>query len=144
MPALKAWQIAWWDAQPEQQTCRYCGVVGGKDYTQPEVPNRRGETSASARCVSGPCADKRHAEYRAARKAELGAERRCEVPGCSRRGSWTLAHVLLVCGSHRKKIEGAAYRKVAGSGLGCLALGGAGPVYNRGSLLALAQQPKEG
>ena len=54
----------------------------------------------------GPCLASEHAKRKVARKAQLDAMPRCEVPGCKARGAYRLADQRLLCGKHKRKAEG--------------------------------------
>ena len=53
----------------------------------------------------GECHNKGVFERRAARKAQLAAEPRCEVPGCGRRASQLVAHTTLMCQAHYERAK---------------------------------------
>ena len=70
-----------------------------------------------------------HAEYdarKAARKAELAAMPRCEVPGCRARGKWTVGAIeqVRLCGRHLTAARAAHYRRLEPVGGLALFLGG--------------------
>lgn len=117
----------WWDAQPEQQTCRDCGKEGRKAYIQPQQ-------DGGALCID--CIAAHNARAREARKAQLAAAPRCEVPGCRYRGAWRASGVLL-CGRHLKRARAEVRRRMAGAG--ALALFLPGPQWSRAEILNMAR-----
>ena len=128
MPKCSDKFIAWWDAQPEDQTCRDCGKVGRKAYIQPQ----RDGGALCTDCISAH--NRRAAEVR---KAQLAAAPRCDVPLCKYRGAWRTTAAVLLCTRHRNKARAAARRKVAG--IGALALFLPAPTYSREAILRMAQ-----
>ena len=84
------------------------------------------------------CAKAADDARRAARRAELAALPRCEVPGCKARGTWRVGGNLLLCKRHLTRAQGARARTLAGpcAILGCLTQAGT----DRESLLKFAQQ----
>ena len=108
--------IAWWDTQQQtgDATCTYCGKVGSVHYVQPQHPYYAEGREGTYRCTD--CVAKANVEARAARKAQLAAEPRCEVAGCSRRGSWRAMGVLL-CGAHLKAAKREQARVAAPLGI---------------------------
>lgn len=85
-----------------------------------QASSRRAARRSAARGITPAIFEKEDiAEAKAARKADLDAEPRCEVARCHRRGAWKLGGVLL-CGGHTKRAK-AGHAKVAAS-MGGLAL----------------------
>jgi len=84
-----------WSAQ---YTCRDCGKQGQGYYVQPQ-PN------------GGPlcsdCIAKINRAIDAKHKAELDAMPRCQVPGCTRRGTLRVGtyNRVLMCGAHFNKAQ---------------------------------------
>jgi len=111
---------AWYAAQPTgNRTCADCGKVGSSHYVQPQHPFWAEGLEDVARCVD--CIGRRIEAGNLRRKAQLAAEPRCEIHGCTRRGAW---HVgigrVLLCGGHKKRAERAFYSEAAGSGMAWL------------------------
>lgn len=127
-----------WATNPEGgYTCSDCGRVDSKAYVQPQHPFYADWQAGIARCCD--CISARNRNAKAARKAALDAEPRCEVARCRRRGAWKLGGVLL-CGGHTKRAK-AGHAKVAAS-MGGLAL--FIPVdYDRTSILFWASAKEE-
>lgn len=82
----------------------------------------RENLGAAIRFTCDACYRLEHDEYTARRKAQLAAEPRCEIDGCTARGNWRSLGILL-CGRHLKKAQRAHAR--AGANLGALAILGA-------------------
>ncbi len=103
-------QIAWWNTQPEVQTCSRCGATGTKSYVQPQP---RG----GALCAT--CITAHNTQARAARKAELAAMARCEVSGCTRRGSSRVGTYgkRFMCGHHLRRAQDAYQAQIASHGV---------------------------
>lgn len=135
-PSTKALN-RWIQDQPRgEYTCAWCGKTGPDHYVQPQHPfyadGRQGvDGKAPGRCTD--CITAAHREHRAARKAQLAAAPRCEVPGCNRRGAWTCAGALL-CGGHLKKARIQHARLTVPLGI----LGGL-MEYNKTAVLTWAQ-----
>lgn len=100
----------WYRAQPRgNYTCRECGHVGPDWQVQPQHPYWGG----GARCTD--CLNRAIYAARAARRAQLAAEPRCQVPGCRRRGSYKVGGGgLLMCGAHLKRAQAGAARAAGG------------------------------
>ena len=79
------------------------------------------------------CHRAQEAADKLARKAELDAMPRCQVPGCKRRGTHTLQQgIILMCGRHTKQVQAQHRRNVGGFLFACL-------TYTREQLIRLAQ-----
>jgi len=107
---------AWYAAQPRtgDATCTYCGTVGPVAYVQPQHPFYAEGREGVYRCTD--CLNAANALRQAARRAQLAAAPRCEVPGCRRRGNWRAAGVLL-CGRHLKTAQREHTRVAGGFGI---------------------------
>jgi hypothetical protein len=77
-----------------------------------EIPDRLWIGNAPA-TVCWACQAKVRAAAKAARKAELAAMPRCDVPACKARGRYTVAGRTRLCGKHLK-IAKANRMKAAG------------------------------
>ena len=100
---LPQWQIDWYQSQPQAQICRDCGKNGARAYVQPQPPPRKRDIATHepyALCCDCIMRLNRASDDR--RKAELDAMPRCEVDGCSQRGSWLIGNgeKARVCGRH--------------------------------------------
>lgn len=113
--------VKWWDAQPDGlYTCTGCGVVRDKAYVQPQHPAWHNGQDGVALC--GDCIGLRQKASAAARKSELAAMDRCEVPGCRARGTWR-HNGTLVCGRHLNRAKQNVFRAASASPAGqCLGL----------------------
>jgi hypothetical protein len=113
MSRLSNAQVAWWDAQPEAQTCSRCGTAGSKATVQPQYRPKQWAV------LCGDCINAINVEIRTRNAAALAAAPRCEVPGCGRRGAW---HVgtgrTLLCGTHKRRSYAGACRANAGNPFG--------------------------
>lgn len=115
----KSWQRAYFDALPNDQTCKECGKRGTKSELHPQVPATRAALAAfQPYTLCDGCIRRINQEIDHRRRAQLDAAPRCEVPGCTRRRAWNVAGVQL-CGRHKT-------RAVAGQARAMPALGGIG------------------
>lgn len=104
MPALKQWETDYLDAQPENQVCRDCGKAGHRAYVQPQWPRRRADlANFTPYALCGDCIGRINREINERRREQLDACPRCEIEGCSRRGSVRVAGCLLLCGRHHNR-----------------------------------------
>ena len=71
------------------------------------------------------------------RKAQLAAMDRCEVPGCSRRGTQIVWGHTLMCGHHLRRAEQGHYKAMA-STPGGMGLFLPCPAYSKAELIELA------
>lgn len=120
--------IAWWNAQPEAQTCTECGAAGSKAYVQPQ----RAGGALCAACITAI-----NTNRQAAHKATLAAMPRCEVRGCNRRGAYHVGNVApraLICKAHLERAQAALQRSFAGNALALFE----SPIINREYALELA------
>ena len=142
-------ELEWWNAHAHgEYTCTDCGRRDSYSYVQPQNPAyyraeaARGEPIPEALC--GACLGARNARLCEARKASFAALPRCEVPGCTRRSTFTVGYpgqTAELCGIHKSRAVQAAESDALGYGpLACLALFGAGPRPTRAGLLALASR----
>ena len=123
---------AFWESQPEgDYTCADCGTVGPKTYIQPQHPYYARGAEGTALCAD--CINRHNRDGRAARKAELAAEPRCDV--CTRRGTVRTYGVLL-CGAHLRNVSNAHDRNMGFSGM---ALFMTPPAYSRETILEMAR-----
>jgi hypothetical protein len=107
----KRYVDAW--SGPVPCTCSTCGehIENGDQLVRFDERERREvERYDRFRCLA--CAQREHAEHKVRRKAELDDMPRCEVEGCTHRGNWNVAGVLL-CGRHKSKVEAAHRRTLA-------------------------------
>lgn len=74
---------------------------------------------------------------KAARKAQLAAMPRCEVPGCTRRGTQVVWGHTLMCGHHLRRTEQGHYKAMA-STPGGMGLFMPCPHYSKAELIELA------
>ena len=79
-----------------------------KSYVQPQHPWRG--VSGTALCAD--CIACRNERSREARRAQLAAAPRCEVPGCQRRAAYSHNNVGM-CGAHIKRAQAELRRRTA-------------------------------
>ena len=102
---------AWWTAQPDgPHTCADCGRQDSKAYVQPQHPYYAGGVEGTALCPD--CIALRNERSREARRAQLAAAARCEVPRCGRRAAYSHNGVG-ICGAHLKRAQGELRRRTA-------------------------------
>ncbi len=133
--------LAWWAAQPRgQRTCADCGRTGDSAYVQPQHPFFADGRDDVARCAD--CISARNAKITADHKAKLAAMPRCELEGCTRRGTFHVGHArVLLCGWHKRAVTQAHERNIAAAG--ALALFLPGPHIDRAAVLRMAAgQPR--
>jgi len=83
------------------------------------------------------CSNAYHQAWKAARKAQLDAMPRCEIPGCSRRATYS-AFSVGMCGFHLNKAQ-RAHQKAMLTGAGGMGLFMPCPTYNREQLIQMAR-----
>lgn len=120
----------WYESLPARDyTCTTCGTTGTKTYVQPIHPYWAGGREDTAQCWK--CRNSSILEQRAARKAQLAAMPRCEVPNCNARGAWRSLGVLL-CTKHLRRAQN-AHQRLAGT------MPWLPPDYSREQLLEIAR-----
>lgn len=113
-PTLKAMR-AFWEQHPPHliYRCADCGKEGQGHYIQPQHPHYAqdiivsptigvagAQSQVPALCTD--CITTRNRGYKEKRKAALATALRCEISGCTKRQTWTVAGVDL-CGWHKTK-----------------------------------------
>ena len=102
---------AWWlTVQAGEYECADCGRRGPKAYIQPQHPAYAAGLEGTALCSD--CISRRNGRAREARRAQLAAAPRCEVPGCGRRAAFTHNGVG-ICGAHIKRAQAELRRRTA-------------------------------
>jgi hypothetical protein len=136
MKTPKAYRT-WIDAQPEQQTCADCGKTGPSYHVQPQWNWAKGSGGGPlGYALCSDCINARNRQHDAEHKAALALEPRCEVEGCTKRGTYNVGHEpTLLCGWHLRAARKNLYKSQAM--LGGLALFLPIPT-NRHAVLAFA------
>lgn len=107
---LSRWYREQINARPEC-TCTDCGTTGPSYHVQPQHPYYSAGRDGVALCTE--CINRRNAERKAKRKAELDAMERCCC--CNRRA--TLEHNGTgICGRHFKAARREIHRRVGRAG----------------------------
>ena len=117
MPALRKWQIAWYEKQPRRQVCRDCGKEGDRAYVQPQIPRTKSDSRRYSLCAD--CITSINARIDGERKEQLAGLARCEVGPCQWRGRWEVFAAdrkVLLCGRHKTAVRARHSRGVAASG----------------------------
>lgn len=122
--------LAWWEAQPEQQTCSDCGKEGSKAYVQPQP-------AGGALCTD--CICRRNERAAEVRKRQLAALPRCEACG-RHRGNFRVGRArVLLCGRCKRKAERSFNRGAAALGGMALFMEGP-PTHTREAVLSLVKE----
>ena len=133
---LNAWSRKHAPDRYEIRTCHDCGTVGPEWEVQLQHPYYMDGIEGLALCV--PCINDRNLRANEARKKQIADLPRCEVPGCTRRGTWRMGYArVLLCGRHSAKVKTRAKNDAAN--LGAIGLFG-GVDYPRDQMLAIAQE----
>ena len=132
---------AWWTSLPDgPYKCSDCDRTDSKAYVQPQHPYYASGLEGTALCAE--CIGRRNERAHEARRAQLAAAPRCEVPRCHRRAAYTHNGVG-ICGAHVTQAQAELRRRTAASGFpGAMFL--PPPMLERAALVELATARRDG